>query len=174
MWKLLILSGLVSMNIAARTLELKEDSRSIFIEEKAGWKLSKDLFGMPFIYFSPENNGQRSNISFTDTLSDVSIDFISADQTQGVYQENKKKWASKVGAIPEDFIPYEVLKNKFGHTIHKIGFNFSHEGKSYTEHSFYIECRGKMIFSKSMRLKVNQEHDKAFLDILQSLDCGGV
>jgi hypothetical protein len=174
MWKILICVGLISSTAFAKNLVLKNDSRTIYIEEKSEWKLSKDLFGMPFIYFSPELNGQRSNISFTDTGADLSIDKDSVANTQDVYQDNKKKWASTVGATTESFLPYEVSKNKFGHTIHKIGFNYQHEGKSYTERSFYIECRGKILFSKSLRLKVNQVHDKDFNDLLQSLDCGGV
>jgi hypothetical protein len=55
-------------------IELKKGTRSIFIEEKAGWRLGKEMFGIPFWYFSPNSNGQRSNITFTDTGSELALD----------------------------------------------------------------------------------------------------
>jgi hypothetical protein len=165
---------LVPVSVQAKNLELKKNTKTIFIEEKKDWTLGKELFGMPFIYFSPQLNGQRSNISFTDTNAEVELDTDSLEKTQANYKEMKKKWAEKVGATPESFVPYEVSQNKYGHRIHAIGFNYEHEGKSYNEKSFYIECRGKIIFSKSLRLKENEVHDKDFSDLLSTLDCGGV
>lgn len=173
MWKLFVCLALISVAHAG-SLELKKNTRSIYIEEKNDWRLGKDLFGMPFIYFSPQVNGQRSNISFTDTGADLELDVKSLANNQTDYQKNKKTWATQVGATPISFMPYEVSMNKHGHKIHKIGFNYEHEGKNYAEKSFYIECRGKVIFSKSLRLDVNSAHDKDFNDLLGSLDCGGV
>jgi hypothetical protein len=177
MKKIFVLVSIVSLfsSIAhAATLELKKNTRSIFIQEKKNWTLGKDLFGMPFIYFSPQVNGQRSNISFTDTGADVELDVKSLATTQDKYKANKKEWADSVGASPVSFEPYKVKINNHGHKVHEIGFNYEHEGKTYKEKSFYIECRGKIIFSKSLRLNVNEEHDKDFNDLITSLDCGGV
>lgn len=174
MWKLALCLSILSLPVFAGGLELKKNTRSIYIEEKSDWRLGKDLFGMPFIYFSPMENGQRSNISFTDTGADLELDIKSLASTQNKYQENKKEWAEQVGATPISFQPYELVVNKNGHKIHKIGFNYQHEGKSYNEKSFYIECRGKILFSKSLRLFENESHDKDFHDLLHTLDCGGV
>lgn len=174
MLKILICLTLFYQTAEAGSLELKKNTRSIFIEEKSDWRLGKDLFGMPFIYFSPESNGQRSNISFTDTGADLELDINSLASSQDKYQTNKKQWAQQIGATPISFVPYEVTVNKHGHKIHRIGFNYQHEGLAYNEKSFYIECRGKILFSKSLRLNENQKHDKDFDDLLSTLDCGGV
>ena len=174
MLRLAICLILVSFQIEAKSLELKKNTRSIFIEEKDNWTLGKDLFGMPFIYFSPQTHGQRSNISFTDTGVDFELDMKSLSSTQEKYQVNKKLWAEKVGAKPLNFIPYEVSPNLHGHKIHKIGFTYLHEGKTYNEKSYYIECRGKVLYSKSLRLSENELHEKDFSDLISSLDCGGV
>ncbi len=174
MLKTLIILSFVVLSFGVKALELKKNTRSIFIEEKTGWRLGKDLFGMPFIYFSPESNGQRSNISFTDTGADLEVDVNSLASTQDKYQANKKQWAEQIGATTQGFVPYDVSTNKHGHKIHSIGFNYQHEGESYNEKSFYIECRGKILFSKSLRVKENHKHDKEFNDLLSSLDCGGV
>lgn len=158
----------------AKTMELKKSTRSIFIEEKSGWTLGKDLFGMPFIYFSPQTNGQRSNISFTDTGAELELDIKALASSQESYQKNKKEWAEQVGASPIGFTPYEVSINQHGHKIHKIGFSYVHEGDKYFENSYYIECRGKLLFSKTLRLSENETHEKDFKELLGSLDCGGV
>lgn len=174
MWKLIICLSLLSVNTYAKTLELKDNSRSIFIPEKENWELGRDLFGMPFIYFSPMENGQRSNISFTDTGANIELDLQSVAKSQEDFQQGKKEWAKQIGATPLSYMPYEVITNKHGHKIHHIGFNFKHEENTYHEKSFYIECRGKLLFSKSLRLKENAQHEKDFFDLLNSLDCGGV
>jgi len=174
MLKTLMILSFLALSFEVNALELKKNTRSIFIEEKTGWRLGKDLFGMPFIYFSPESNGQRSNISFTDTGADLDLDVNSLASTQNKYQANKKKWAEQIGATTQGFVPYEVSTNKHGHKIHSIGFSYLHEGESYNEKSFYIECRGKILFSKSLRVKENHMHDKDFSDLLRTLDCGGV
>lgn len=158
----------------AKSLELKKSSGTIFIQEKSDWKLSRDLFGMPFIYFSPESNGQRSNISFTDTGAELELDINSLSSNQKSYENNKKAWADKVGATPRSFVPYKATVNQHGHRVHSIGFSYVHEGKTYLEKSNYIECRGKLIFAKSLRLQENEKHEKDFSDLIGSLDCGGV
>ena len=158
----------------AKTMELKKSTKSIFIEEKKDWTLGKDLFGMPFIYFSPQLNGQRSNISFTDTGAELELDIKSLASSQESYQKNKKEWAEQVGATPLSFRPYEVTVNQHGHKIHKIGFSYEHEGDKYFENSYYIECRGKLLFSKSLRTSENEKHETDFKELIGSLDCGGV
>lgn len=170
----LVLFILFSFAAQAKVLELKKNTGTIYIPEKSNWKLGKELFGMPFIYFAPEKNGQRSNISFTDTGAELELDINSLASTQEKYHTGRKNWAKKVGADPISYEPYEVKINKNGHRIHRVGFNYAHEGKVYAEKSYYVECRGKILFSKSLRLKENVSHEKDFEDLLSSLDCGGV
>jgi hypothetical protein len=171
----LVLLVLVFCNsVFAKSLELKKNSGTILIQEKSSWELGKDLFGIPFIYFAPKQNGQRSNISFTDTGAELELDVKTLSANQKDYQAGRKKWAEQVGASIIDFAPYQSFQNKNGHKVHNIGVNYTHEKKVYSEKSYYIECRGKLLFSKSLRLEVNSAHDKDFGDLIQSLDCGAV
>lgn len=169
-----IMLAVFSLSSHAKVLELKKNSGTIFIAEKSNWKLGKELFGMPFIYFSPQENGQRSNISFTDTGAELELDIKVLAKNQDQYQVGRKKWADTVGADPLSFEPYEVKVNKNGHRIHRVGFIYAHEGKVYNEKSYYIECKGKLLFSKTLRLKENASHENDFAELLSSLDCGGV
>lgn len=174
MGKFLLFLCLISLHLEAKTLELKESTSSIFIQEKVNWELGKELFGIPFIYFSPRVNGERSNISFTDTGANIELEVKALANSQDVYQKDKSEWASEVGATPLGFMPYEVSRNQHGHKIHKVGFNFKHEGQRYHETSFYIECRGKVLFAKSLRLAQNEQHEKDFFELIDTLDCGGI
>jgi hypothetical protein len=171
MWKLILI---LFISLPVHALELKRNNSVVTIDELPDWTLSKDLFGIPFIYFSPEQNGQRSNISFTDTEVEFKLNPNDLQSTQETYQSNKRAWATQVNAKPISFIPFETFKNKKGHQVHKIGFNYEHEGKRYVESSYYINCHKKIIFSKSLRLKENSSHESLFSDFIHSLDCGGV
>jgi hypothetical protein len=171
---LMVLFILFAFSAQAKVLELKKNTGTIYIPEKSNWKLGKELFGMPFIYFAPEKNGQRSNISFTDTGAELELDINALASTQEKYQTGRKNWAKKIGADPISYEAYKVKVNKNGHRVHRIGFNYAHEGKVYAEKSYYVECRGKILFSKSLRLRENASHEKDFEDLLSSLDCGGV
>lgn len=174
MLRFYVFIGLISLGVEAKSLELKRNTGTIFVQEKSNWVLGKDLFGMPFIYFSPQEHGQRSNISFTDTGAELDLDVKSLSSSQDKYRANKRSWSEKIGATPISFLPYEVNINSHGHRIHQIGFSYKHEDKIYHEKSYYIECRGKLIFSKSLRLSENKEHENDFSDLINSLDCGGV
>lgn len=174
MWKLMVCLTLFTGVATAKSLELKTGTRTLYVQERSDWTLSKDLFGMPYVYFSPSLNGQRSNISFTDTGIELSLDVTALSKNQDDYKQGKNDWAKEVGATPISFFPYESSTNKHGHKIHTIGFNYEHEGKSYQEKSFYIECRGKLLFSKSLRLKENEAHESSMKDFIKTLDCGGV
>lgn len=173
--KTLILIGIVTSFAAnAKVLELKKNTGTIFIEENKSWTLGKDLFGIPFMLFSPQTNGQRSNISFTNTGANIELEFKTLSETQEDFKKNKKQWAEKIGADILSFEPYGMSVNNNGHKVHSIGVSYVHEGKSYLEKSNYIECKGRLIYSKSLRLKQNDSHDKDFKQFIQSLDCGGV
>lgn len=158
----------------AKPLDLKKNNRSILIEEVSKWTLGKDLFGMPFIYFSPQENGQRSNISFTDTGVQLALDMKALSSNKKDYEDGRKKWAESISASVLSFRPYELVVNSRGHKVHRIGFSYLHEGKKYDERSYYIECRGRIIYSKSLRLVENELHDKDFSNLISTLDCAGI
>lgn len=171
-WSLLLC--FLALPALADRLDLKQENKSIYIDEIKRWELKRDLFGMPFIYFSPQKNGQRSSISFTDTGAELELNTKDISSTQKKYQEGRRKWADSVDAKVLSYLPYKLSTNRLGHKIHRIGFSYEHQDKTYVEKSFYIECRGRIIFSKALRLTTNVDHDKDFNDLVESIDCGGI
>lgn len=168
MWKL-IFSLLIT--ISAHALELQGHSRLVITNDQKEWSLEKGLFGIPFIYFSPQENDQRSNISFNDSEAEIPLNENDLKGSQDVYQLNKKSWAEQVHAKILSFLPYKYFKNKHGHSVHLIGLSYEHEGKTYLEKSYYINCSGKMIISKSLRLQPNVAHERNFIDLIENLNC---
>jgi hypothetical protein len=161
-----------SFSLHASILKLETSYGKIFIPEKKGWELGKNMFGMPFIYFSPQTNGQRSNISFTYTGVTLEINLAELSKDPDAYKKIKENWAKTVHAKPLVFLPFKKWKNAQGHAVHEIGFEYIHENKTYQEKSFYISCRDQLVFAKSLRLKINEGHDLSFNELLSQLDCG--
>jgi hypothetical protein len=161
----------ITFSAFGSSLSLKTEKGVIIVPDIQGWELGRDMFGMPFIYFSPQKNGQRSNISFTSTGVDVEFNLADFGKDGAGYKKIKKEWASKVNATPKDFFPYKQWKNNHGHTVHEVGFNYLHQGKKFIEISHYIDCRGRLIFSKSLRLEINVDHQKNFKNLITELDC---
>lgn len=171
---IIIIVSLLSLSAAygAPPQVLVTERGQILVPSLPDWERGENMFGMPFIFFSPRANDQRSNISFTATGVESDINLPSLGKNQDSYKKIKTEWAASVGGKAEAFIPYKTWKSKQGHTIHEIGVEFTHEEKRYVETSFYIDCRGMLIYSKSLRLKVNQDHQGQFGKLIDEMDCG--
>lgn len=174
MKKILILFFLILPNLTfAETLDFKKNGGKIYIPTYQNWEMLKDVFGIPYVYNSPKENGQRSNISFTDSGVEIVVDFNELGKTQDRYKENKQKWIKTInGKISQDgFLPYKKWKNKYQHIVYQIGLNFNQGNKEYVETSFYINCKERLIYSKAMRLKNNLIHQSKFENLINNLDC---
>lgn len=169
---MILLFVLISSQLHAATLTLETERGHVHIPEIPKWELGKNMFGMPFLYFSPQENGVRSNISFTSTGHETDGELNRLSENPESYKKIKSKWAESVAAKAVEFYPYKKWKNDHGHVVHEVGFSFLHESKHYIEKSFYVDCRGKVIFSKTMRLKDNENHEKDFRVLLNDMDCG--
>lgn len=164
--------SIFSMVALAKDLTMPHKSGTLITVEKEDWEMGKDMFGIPYMYFSPKKNGQRSNITFAATGADISFDTTNIAGGMRDYEKMKKEWAQKTESTVQGFIPYRFWSNLYGHKIHQVGFSYKNEEKIYVEHSFYIECKGKMYFSKSLRLEENKVHEKEFEDLIKHIDCG--
>lgn len=162
----------VSFAVSAKDLKLVTEQGQILVPDMAGWELGRDMFGMPYILFSPRANGQRSNISLTATGVDVEINLSDMAKNPAAFKEQKQQWAASVGATVTNHIPYSSRRNIHDHQIHSIGVEYTHLEKQYVETSHYIDCRKRLIFAKSLRLKANVDHEMSFQHLLSELDCG--
>lgn len=152
--------------------ELTHQGHTIYVDNPQQWEVGKDLFGIPFILFSPQKNTQRSNISFAHSGVELELDIKTLKNNQKDYQDNKIKWAQTHDIKIEGFLPYQSFVNLHKHQVHSIGMSYTHKNKTYIENSFYIECKGKIVFSKGLRLKVNEQDEAYFKSLINSLDCG--
>ena len=171
--KLAALSAiLLSFSLQAKSLVMVSDRGQILVPEIKSWELAENMFGMPFLYFSPQENGQRSNISFTQTGVDTDMDLATLTKNPDSYKKIKAEWAESVDAKLGDFHPSKTWKNKNNHDVRQFSFEFTHEEKQYVETSYFVDCRGKLVYSKSLRLKANTAHQTQFETLIRDMDCG--
>lgn len=156
----------------AQAVELTHSGHHLYLDNPQEWEIGKDLFGIPFMLFSPAANGQRSNISFAHTGVELELEAKALKDNQLSYQENKKKWAQVHQVSIKSFLPYQSFHNNHNYLVHSIGMVYESEQKTYIETSYYTECKGVILFSKSLRLEKNSEHEKYFRSLINSLDCG--
>lgn len=155
-----------------RATQLSHEGHTLFIDNNKNWEIGKELFGIPFILFSPQKNGQRSNMSFAHTGAEIELEVKALKDNQKAYQNNKEKWAKIHSANIKEFYPYKSFLNSHNHRVHSIGLSYEHEDKVYVETSYYTECKGKIVFSKGLRLSINEDHQSYFHSLVNSLDCG--
>lgn len=170
--KFLLIIVSLFLTVPTYALELTHSGHTLYLDNSQKWEVGKDLFGIPFILFSPRKNIQRSNISFSHTGAELELDVKTLKDNASDYQENKKKWAEIHQAEINSFIDYQSFLNSHDHRVHAIGVNYTHNKKSYVETSFYIECKGQIVFSKGLRLQENLVDEKYFFSLIDSLDCG--
>lgn len=135
------------------------------------WEMAENVFGIPYIYFSPLENGQRSNISFTHTGLDFPFDENDLEGSLVEYRSLKQVWAKKVGAEIISFSNHELYETSQGHPVHQFSFSFRSNESQYIETSYYLACFEKMIFIKSLRLIQNTSHELAFTRLINSIRC---
>lgn len=154
----------------AETLDFNSSGK-LFAPLVKDWELKKNVMGFPFIMFSPQDHGQKSNLSFLASGENLQFDEARMKKEIDQYKEIKQKWADQIGAKITKVFPLESSLNSKGHKIHTVGVNYLFDKQNYMEKSFYLECRGKLYFSKSLMLMENSYHAKAVDQIMKELDC---
>lgn len=152
-------------------MKLSSDGGVIIFESSDSWELRHDLFGMENWLFSPKENNSRSNITVTNTKTKIKLDIEKIKKNQKSYEALKRNWADGVQAKVISFIPMSSRKNSHGNTVNTIGFRYFFKDKNYREDSYYIDCRGTLIFAKSLRLEVNANHQNDIDKMINSMDC---
>lgn len=168
---IIILSSFLTTSAIAVEVKLNSDGGVILFDAPKSWELRHDLFGMKNWLFSPKSNNSRSNLTVTNTKAKISLDISEIKKSQKSYERLKRNWADKVNATVISFKTLKSFKNDRGNQVSSIGFSYVHKNKRYLENSYYIECRGTIIFSKSLRLEVNEDHQSDIDRIVRSMDC---
>lgn len=161
----------IPLSLRADTHTLDNIRGTITIPQLEGWELAKNVFGMPYIYFSPKANGQKSNISFTHSGVEFPFRPEEMDESLVKYRKLKREWTEKVGAEFDSVLNHEVRETLLGHRVYQFGFTYTFNASDYIEKSYYIDCGGDMLFVKSLRLRVNEAHDAQFDQLIGGINC---
>lgn len=168
---LFLLSFLIINAAFGKMIQLDSGLGRMTFESNPNWELKHNLFGMENWLFSPKLNNSRSNITITDTKAKIELDIQTIKKSQKKYEHLKRKWARKVDANIISFKTLKSFKNTQGHFVHTTGISYLFKKKNYEETSYYIECRGNVLFVKSLRLEQNEEHQQNINQIVKTMDC---
>jgi hypothetical protein len=162
---------MLSQTVMAKTTTLKLERGEIFFSKPSSWQVKHDLFGIKNWLFSPKENGIRSNLTITDTKVNIELNSEIIKKNHESYVRLKQNWARKVNATPVSYSPLILWKNQHGHFVNEISFNYVFKKKQYQETSYYLECRGNLVYIKSLMIMQNQEHKKDLREVVNSMDC---
>lgn len=168
---LFLLVFLIHPSLRASEHRLEHLRGNITIPQIQGWEIKEKVFGMPYMLFSPQTKGQRSNISFTHSGIDFPFKVSEIEKSLRQYQDLKKEWTRKIGAEYIKVHEHQRKENLLGHTLYVFGFEYEHQKKHYVEKTYLIQCRGEMVYAKSLRLNENEEHEAKFDKFLNLLNC---
>lgn len=151
--------------------DLVFDQTTIQVKLPKTWQFNQDIFGFKHVAFSPKENGQRSNISFTFLKTNTELSTTKIHQSQIDYEKQKLSWSKKIDAQILSFTPYLLYKNSNNHFIHSKGVQYSYQGQSYSENTYAIECAEHLYYLKSLVLIENKNHLIDIKKMINQFDC---
>ena len=168
---LMFLCWQVAEGSVGKRLQLKGSQGIVTVPALADWRLEKNVMGLPFVYFSPKLNGERSNLSIISTSSEIEFQSLKLKQDQKSYMAGKLAWAKKVNAEIIRQKPFKVWVNEFGLKVHQIGIEYRYNLKNYSEVSYFIGCEKRTLILKSLNLDSNSQHQRSFETIVNEINC---
>ncbi len=133
----------------AKDLTMPHKSGTLITVEKKDWEMGKDMFGIPYMYFSPKKNGQRSNITFVATGADINFDTTNIATGMRDYEKMKKTWAQKTESTVQGFIPYRFWSIFMAIKFIKLDLVIKMKKRSMLNIAFISNAKGRCILARA-------------------------
>ena len=146
----------------------------ILLNTPAGWKIEKDLYGMPLMVLGPERNGERAVLSVQHTpIYGMEFNQTLLLKTKNQYYEGRKKWIDGLdGAKYLSEIPYRQLKWTNGNEGFEMGFRYHARDIDLDEKSIQVNCGNRLFLFKTLTSNKLPASDTAILaNFITELDC---
>ena len=146
----------------------------IKLDVPTGWKIERDLFGMPITVLGPERNGERAVLSVQHTpVIGMEFNHQNIIKTKNQYYEGRKKWADSLeDASFLSEIPYQHLKLENGSDGFEMGFRYHARNLDLEEKSIQLNCGNRLFLIKTLSSNKIPETDSAELaKLVSGLDC---
>ncbi len=161
---LLLIILISGTELFAKKYELKSPEGQLSIDLGNYWMYLEKSMGIPHLFASKTSAPKDSVMVIPKKVDSFKLDAKSLAKSQKDYQNEKQNWAKSEEVKIQKFHDYEFksLKDK---SIHKIGTQYEFKGHSFTEFSYYLECKKSFILIKttvvSDRTKILNSLDKA-------------
>jgi hypothetical protein len=175
--KLFFALGFFSLTASASPNWVRYQDYKINLEVPTGWKIERDLYGMPLTVLGPERGGERAIINIQHTpIENFEFDEKLIRATQAQYFIGRQQWLDQ----SEDTellkkIPYQAFAPRKNVSGFQIGFQYRMRGEEFEERSIQVSCNGRLYFVKSLYSKKEPKADRETLaKIIQNLNCATV
>lgn len=179
MWAAIVVmvSSLSAETKAAETQWIRYEDYKVLLNAPEGWRVERDLYGMPITVLGPERNGERAilNLQHT-TIENLDFDHAMLKKTQKEYFDGRREWLSTLeGARLLSTIPYRELSWKNGNEGYEIGVKYRLRGLDFEEKSIEVTCGNRLYFLKTLTSNKQTTEDAEVLKkMIQQLECTAV
>lgn len=166
-------SSLWTLPAQASTYKFKSDKAKI--EVPKGWQNAEELFGIPLTILGPEKDGSRPVINVTPTgIAQVKFDAKELEKSQSEYRDGKKQWLDSMKGTAVSFDDYHTEKWTGIDEAHVIGFRYKVAEVEFTEKSYYVLCKDKLYYIKTlMRASQEEASSSTVTQTVKSFKCNG-
>ena len=142
-----------------------------------GWKIVKDLYGMPIMVLGPEREHERAVLSVQHTdVPNIVFNHKKIKENSETYYTARKEFIEGMGELTfTSKIPYEKLNTKTGSEGFQIGFRYQSDEIEREEKSIHITCRNKLYLLKTLTNNQLPNEDKTTISkIVSNFDCQNI
>ena len=146
----------------------------IHLDAPEGWRIERDLFGMPIMVLGPERNGERAILSVQQTpIYGMEFNHTLLQKTKDQYYQGRKEWVDNLDQAKYlSNIPYHHLKWSNGNDGFEMGFRYHTRGLDLEEKSIQINCNNRLFLFKTLTSNKLPSSDPATLiKMINQLDC---
>lgn len=156
----------------SQTIELKKGKVSFELPGQE-WNFYKDMLGLPFVVVGPSKSNQRVTISVTATgVNNLKLNPSKLEAEQGTWFFGRKRFVDKFkGAITKKY-NYKKIKTKNLELVHRIGYQYKVEDKTFESYSYFYNCGNQLYHVKSLgEINLFPDMSKTSDKFLNTLNC---
>ena len=146
----------------------------IHLDVPKGWRIERDLFGMPITVLGPERHGERAVLSVQHTpVFGMHFDHQLLLKTKDQYYSGRHDWLTKFEDVKYlSDLPYRHLAWKNGNDGFEMGFRYHMRGINLEERSVQVNCGQRLYFVKTLTSNKIPAEDTAVLSrLVNQLNC---
>jgi len=146
----------------------------IHLDTPDGWKIERDLYGMPITVLGPMRSGERAVLNIQHSpIYGMEFDHELIKKTKAQYYHGRHEWVEhRDDTKYVSDLPYRHLRWTNGNDGFELGFRYQSRGLTFEEKSSQINCGKRLYFIKTLSSDRTSPADKAVLaKLVNEINC---